>query len=173
MYEILKYGNPLLEKESSQVSGIEQIQLDIPKFVETMYTRDGVGLAAPQVGINQRIIAVDPTRGQFKNSLLVLINPIISGKSDEMVLGKEGCLSFPEIDAEILRHQSIIVSAMNPQGQLQNIEAEGFLARILQHEIDHLDGILLVDRMSPLERILLENPLKKIKKETLKSLKHR
>jgi peptide deformylase len=173
MYKIVTYGNPILEKVSCEVKSIKEIQINIPEFIETMYVKDGVGLAAPQVGINQRIIAVDPTRGQIKSELQILINPVITEKSDEMMTGKEGCLSFPGLDAEVLRHKKITVSALDAEGREQIIEAEGYKARILQHEIDHLDGILLVDRMSPLERKLLENPLKKLKKETLKELKQR
>jgi peptide deformylase len=173
MYKIVTYGNPILEKVSREIKSIKEIQINIPEFVETMYVKDGVGLAAPQVGINQRIIAVDPTRGQIKGELLVLINPVIREKSEEMMDGKEGCLSFPGLDAEVLRHKKITVSALDAEGREQIIEAEGYKARIIQHEIDHLDGILLVDRMSPLERKLMENPLKKLKKETQKELKQR
>jgi len=173
MYKIVTYGNPILEKVSREIKSIKEIQINIPEFVETMYVKDGVGLAAPQVGINQRIIAVDPTRGQIKGELLVLINPVITEKSEEMMDGKEGCLSFPGLDAEVPRHKKITVSALDAEGREQIIEAEGYKARIIQHEIDHLDGILLVDRMSPLERKLMENPLKKLKKETQKELKQR
>ncbi len=116
---------------------------------ETMYKFDGVGLAAPQVGLSQRLIVVDSR--QAPNEKLVLVNPsIVSRQGQE--LGPEGCLSLPGLFAEVLRATEISVRATDCSGTPVSINATGFLARILQHEIDHLDGIVFPDRLDPFER---------------------
>ncbi len=153
------YPSEVLRKVAKPVSEItpELVKL-IQNMIQTMYTEDGVGLAAPQVGISQRIIIASP---QAKpGTERVYLNPEIIEKEGEE-LGLEGCLSLPGIAAEVLRAKKITFSAMDLDGNKQKIKAEGFFARIIQHEIDHLDGKLFIDRVAFPERRELLDSLKK------------
>ncbi|RDV83451.1 peptide deformylase [Ammonifex thiophilus] len=117
-----------------------QIQKLIRDMTETMYRAQGVGLAAPQVGVSLRVIVVDTG-----SHLYQLINPVIVAREGEEK-GREGCLSIPGVWGEVVRAASVLVRALTPEGKEVSIEADGLLARALQHEIDHLDGILFIDR---------------------------
>jgi peptide deformylase len=141
---IRKTKDPVLRLVSRKVKDISpQLIALLEDMAETMYAAEGVGLAAPQVGINKRIIVIDV---QDENGLLKLINPeIISGEDKECSI--EGCLSFPGIAGEVEREESVTVRALTPEGKTVEICASGLLSRALQHEIDHLDGILFVDRV--------------------------
>ncbi|MBS4032150.1 MAG: peptide deformylase [Clostridiales bacterium] len=141
---IRKTKDPVLRQVSREVKEISPPLIALMEdMVETMYAAEGVGLAAPQVGINKRIIVIDV---QDENGLLKLINPeIVSGEGKECSV--EGCLSFPGIAGEVERDESVTVRALTPEGKTVEICASGLLARALQHEIDHLDGILFVDRV--------------------------
>jgi peptide deformylase len=119
------------------------------QLLETMYVEDGVGLAATQVGIPLRMLAVDVT--EEKQSGQVLINPVIAERTGE-VLSSEGCLSFPDLYIEVKRAEKIVLTATSMEGAPIRIEADGLLARCLQHEVDHLDGVVFIDRLSPLKR---------------------
>ena len=116
-------------------------------MADTMYHAQGVGLAAPQVGISKRIIVVDVGDG-----LLQLVNPVISAK-DGIQEGPEGCLSVPGLNGVVVRANHVVVTAQNEYGEPVTIDAEGFKARALQHEIDHLEGILYTDKASSVERV--------------------
>ena len=140
--EILKSTNPILKKKAKAVKSVtKEIRDLIDRMEEAMRAAPGIGLAAPQVGHSVRVIVVDIGEG-----LMALVNPKIAGKSgrDAMV---EGCLSVPRIEAPVERYASVTVKGLNQQGKPIEIKAEGLLARVLQHEIDHLDGILFVDRV--------------------------
>lgn len=128
-------------------------------MAETMYTVSGVGLAASQVGAPKRIILVD---GE-EDELIVLINPVII-KSEGEVVEEEGCLSVPDIYSQVKRSSKVTIKALNENGDMIEITKEGLIARALQHEIDHLDGILFIDRIGRMERQILLNKLKKKKK---------
>ncbi len=130
-------------------------------MVETMYTASGVGLAASQVGVSKRIILVD---GE-EDGLIVLINPMII-KSEGEVVEEEGCLSVPDIYSQVKRSSKVTVKALNENGDPIKITKEGLTARALQHEIDHLDGILFIDRIGRIKRQILLNKLKKKKRVT-------
>ena len=133
------------------------------RSTETMYAEDGVGLAAPQVNRSTRIIAVDATGGE--GPAQVLVNPVIAWSSPEQEDYEEGCLSIPDIRLNVRRPSVVSVNAFDVNGKEIVIEkADGLLARALQHEIDHLDGILFVDRVSPLQRQLIASKLKKLAK---------
>jgi len=132
----------------------------IRDMAETMYTASGVGLAAPQVGVAKRIIIID---GE-EEGLIILINPMLV-KSEGEVIEEEGCLSIPGVYSEVKRSSKVTVKALNESGEPIEITKEGLLARALQHEIDHLEGILFVDRIGKVERQLLLNKLKKQKKK--------
>ena len=132
----------------------------IKDMAETMYADSGVGLAAPQVGVSKRIILVD---GE-EDGLIVLINPMII-KSEGEAVAEEGCLSIPGIYSQVKRASKVTVKALNENGDPIEITKEALTARALQHEIDHLDGILFVDRIGRMERQMLLNKLKKKKSD--------
>ncbi len=141
---IRKKGDAVLRDVSREVKVITpQLLVLLDDMVETMVDADGVGLAAPQVGINKRLIVVDI---RDENGLLKLINPVIVDKDGSKEKAVEGCLSFPGIAGEVERDEKVTVRALGPDGKTIEICAAGLLARALQHEIDHLDGILFVDR---------------------------
>lgn len=128
----------------------------LDSMVEIMYTHGG-GLAAPQVGVMQRMIIADIGEG-----LLALANPaIVEKEGDDHLV--EGCLSLPDIQVDIARSQSVLVQGINPKGQEVRQEFEGLMARIIQHEIDHLDGVLIIDYASPVEKIALRKKLKALR----------
>ncbi len=158
--EIKEYGEPILREKALPVEKVTPEILNLIKdMVETMYTDSGVGLAAPQVGISKRIILVD---GE-EDGLIVLINPMII-KSEGEVVAEEGCLSFPNIYSQVKRSSNVTIKALNENGDPIEITKEGLTARALQHEIDHLDGILFIDRIGRTERQVLLNKLKKKKR---------
>ncbi len=167
--------NPVLRRRARRVRKINKsIQALIDDMVETMRAAPGVGLAAPQVGVPLRVIVVeipeeegDPNSGR----LYTLINPQIVWASDEMEEGEEGCLSVPGWVGLVDRHTEVTVKALNRGGKEVKIKAGGFLARVLQHEIDHLEGILFVDRLtSPEKFIRLEPAEEEEPRETLLAL---
>lgn len=141
---IRKLGDPVLREVCKPVSNIANIEKLLDDMAETLDTTpNGVALAAPQVGVTKRIVVVD-----CGDQILDLINPEIVEKSGEQV-GPEGCLSLPGMFGKVKRANRVVVTAMNRKGKEISIEAEEFLARCLQHEIDHLDGILYIDHVAP------------------------
>jgi len=153
--KVRKYKDPILRKKGSKIKKVdEEIKKIIVDMVQTMEKDGGVGLAAPQVGISKRIIVVDTDlKGQ---RILALINPEIIEKSKEKDRDEEGCLSFPGIFLEIKRSKKVKVKALDINGEKVELSAQGLLARVFQHEIDHLDGILFIDRLNILKRILFK-----------------
>jgi len=138
-----------LRKRSGMVSGIDaEIKVLVLDMIETMNTYKGVGLAAPQVGVLKRIIVI-----KIDDKDIPLINPLITGKSKETDLLEEGCLSLPGRSLEIKRFTGVDVKALDIDGNELNIKLEGLVARIFQHELDHLDGKLILDRVSLIQRI--------------------
>ena len=160
--KILKYPNPTLKQLSLSVERIteETVRL-IQDMVETMYAAPGVGLAAPQVGTLRRIIVVDVDYENPGRNLITLINPEIRRAEGE-VIWEEGCLSVVDFTAEVKRAERVEVVGLNEKEQEVNVAAEGLLAVALQHEIDHLDGKLFIDRISRLKRDLYTRRLKKM-----------
>jgi len=133
---------------------------------ETMYKRGGVGLAANQVGVLKRVVVIDldsGKEGQGKNQL-VLVNPEIVSAQGEVV-AEEGCLSLPGLYKKVKRAERVVVRARNREGKEFTLEAEGLLSRAIQHEVDHLNGILFIDRLSPLQRRLALEKYKKLKRQ--------
>lgn len=165
MREIRIYGDPVLRQKSKEIEKITpELNAFIDEMIEVMRERDGVGLAANQVGEAIRLVVIDPTGGEEKN-LFVLINPEIIEKSEEMEETEEGCLSIPNISLPVKRHKYVSVTAKDRDGKIFKIEkAEGLLSRALQHEIDHINGILFIDHLSPLQRKLISGKLKKMAK---------
>ena len=165
---IVTLPDPVLRRKARPVSIFDkELQTLIEDMIETMRAAPGVGLAAPQVGVADRLIVVEyaeppevdePTDAtaslpdnpakEVKPKLYVVVNPVILKSSSEMVLGVEGCLSIPGLIGEVERHERIQVSGLNRRGQPVKIKAEGWLARIFQHEIDHVNGVVFPDRAS-------------------------
>lgn len=149
--KIIEYPNPILSKKSKEVGRLSKEDLrSIQDMIETMYQEDGVGLAAPQVGISKRMIVVSPNAKPGEER--VFINPEIVESSRDEELGLEGCLSVPGISCEIRRAKKIKLQAFDIKGLKLIEEFQNFTARVIQHEIDHLNGILLIDRVSFNER---------------------
>jgi peptide deformylase len=180
---IVKYGNPILRAQGKQIEQTdERIRALAADMLETMRAANGVGLAAQQVGAALQLTVLDISQVEDRPSMmklngeevdpveampLVLLNPRI--RLDEMMSsGNEGCLSFPDITAEIDRAVSVEVEANTLEGETIRIEAAGLLARALQHEVDHLNGILFIDRMSSVTKASLASRLKRLQRETLK-----
>lgn len=150
--KIVTLGNPILRQKAQQVNKITRADLQlIDDMLETMEEHEGVGLAAPQVAVPKRIFVA-----RWEGETYALINPVIEWKSDEMVIGTEGCLSIPGVQAEVNRHAKIRVRALDRNGNKFELEPEGWLARIFQHEIDHLDGVLIIDRSDELFWVVTE-----------------
>ena len=163
--DIKKYPAPVLKKKATAVSVFdEDLQKLIDDMVETMYAAPGVGLAAPQVGISKRLAVIDISSRDDQHPLIVLINPRILRMAGEVEF-EEGCLSIPEYTAKVKRSESLVVGAHDRNGDEVEIEADGLLAIALQHEIDHLDGFLLIDRISPIKREFFKKRYKKKKTE--------
>ena len=133
-------------------------------MMETMYAAPGIGLAAPQVGVVKRLVVVDCARDEEEPDPLKLIDPEIVWRSDELVIGNEGCLSLPEIYVDVERPEAVRIAYLNENGAAQEIEAEGLRARCLQHEIDHLNGVLHVDYLSAVKRGVILRRLDKSKR---------
>ena len=150
--EILKYPHPLLKKRSKEVDRIDgKVKKLIHDMTETLYAANGVGLAACQVGIPQRVIVIDVNPIDPQQSLFALINPEIISEEGEIEY-EEGCLSVPDCLEKVKRRAKICVRGISPKGEEMEVSGEGTLAIALQHEIDHLNGILILDRISGLKR---------------------
>ena len=133
-------------------------------MLDTMYAAPGIGLAAPQVGVTKRIIVADVCKEENKREPCRLINPEIEWKSEDLFAYEEGCLSLPEQYSDVARPREVGIRYLDETGKRRELEAEGLLAVCLQHEIDHLDGILFVDHISSLKRNVIMRKLKKLKK---------
>jgi len=154
-YKIRYIGDPVLRKVTAPITEFDE---DLKKFardmIEVMHVEDGIGLAAPQIGISKQIIAVDASELVEDEYPRVFINPEILESSGEWVV-EEGCLSIPGVREEVKRPEKILLKFQDETGELFTEEFSGWLSRILQHEIDHLNGILFIDRISPVRRNLL------------------
>jgi peptide deformylase len=160
--EVRLLGDPVLRRKAKPVAELDSgVRTLINDLFDTMYKEEGVGLAAPQVGISERVIVIDPHDPEVQP--FALVNPRIVQLGEEVDRGEEGCLSLPGLKDIVERPATVVVEGIGGEGQPLHIEASGLLARILQHEIDHLDGILFVDRVSPLKRKLLLKKWQKVK----------
>lgn len=163
--EVLKAGHPVLKQVAQPVDHVnKKMRAFIEDMVETMYKTDGVGLAAPQVGVSKRIIVVDDGNG-----LQALINPQII-KAEGSQWGPEGCLSVPGYFGDVERYEKVTVTAIDPNNKKLRIEAEGFLARIFQHEIDHLEGHLFIEKAVNLKKQV--DPTEAIAEEAAQDVAH-
>jgi peptide deformylase len=165
LLRILKYPEPSLKEPAQEVANIDgKLASFIDSLTQTMYAAPGVGLAAPQVGSSQRIIVLDTDHDNPGKSLLKLINPEIV-EAEGSILWEEGCLSIVDFTADVKRAAQVLVRAWTPDQKQIEIEADDLLAVALQHEIDHLDGKLFIDRISRLKREIYKRKVKKMIKD--------
>jgi peptide deformylase len=185
---ILQYGDPVLRAKGKRIDKIDQRIRELAQsMIDTMHAANGVGLAAQQIGEPLQLAVLDVSQVEDRPTTmklngkdldpqsampLVLVNPQID-LGGETETGTEGCLSFPEITGEIERAKSITVRGQNLEGEPIELETTGFLARAIQHEVDHLNGILFIDRMSTAGKASLSSKLKRLQKETQRGAKHR
>lgn len=162
---ILTYPDPELKKKSAAVTVINDKTRELVRdMVETMYDAPGIGLAAPQIGVHQRILVIDIAGKDEAPELIVAINPVIvhaDGESYE----EEGCLSVPKYAANVRRHVRVVVKALNLEGEEVTWNADDLLAIAFQHEIDHLDGVLFIDHISPLKREMFRRKYRRLQEE--------
>jgi len=159
--EIKKYPERILKEKTAPVVDIDSsIQRLIDDMIETMYAAQGVGLAANQVGVSKRLCVIDISVADDKTPLIVLINPEIVQKKGSIEI-EEGCLSVPEYRAKVKRAEEVLVKGLDRKGKPVEVAGGALLARALQHEIDHLDGLLFIDRMSPIKREFFKKRHKK------------
>ena len=159
---ILKYGDAVLHEKARVVEAITaDVDSLIDDLIQTMYAAPGVGLAAPQIGVSLRVFVVDISVGLDQHGLLVLVNPEFVER-EGMQLEDEGCLSVPGFNATVVRPSRVVVKAQDRHGQEQRHEGTGLLARAFQHEMDHLDGTLFVDRLRGIKRDLIVRKIRKL-----------
>ena len=167
--EIKKYSDPVLRQKTSRVDVIDQsVQVLIDDMIETMHAAPGVGLAANQVGVSLQLAVIDLGEredGEPRHPLVVLINPELVSTQGSVV-AEEGCLSLPDFSEKVKRAARVKVRAKDRTGKPFELEAEGLMAKALQHEIDHLNGLLFIDRLSPLKKNIFQRKLKKALAET-------
>src|ERR1700712_3245637 len=164
IYPILKYPDPLLARKADPVTVFDKELAKLTDdMFQSMYAAEGIGLAAPQIGLSKRLFIVDTSLGKNQDEKLVLINPEIIEREGKQV-EEEGCLSLPEIREKVQRAAKVKVRAQDVTGTWFETEGEELLARAMQHEIDHLDGILFIDRLSRLKRDLVIRKIKKMQK---------
>ncbi|HUL28976.1 MAG TPA: peptide deformylase [Thermodesulfobacteriota bacterium] len=163
--EILKYPHPVLKKRCETVAQIdEEVRALICDMRETMYAAGGIGLAACQVGVSRRVIVLDVSPMDPQHSFFALINPEIISEEGE-IDHEEGCLSVPDCLEKVKRKEKVCVRGLSPEGAELEIRGDGILAVALQHEIDHTQGVLILDRVSRLKREIYRNKLKKEKRK--------
>ncbi len=159
---ILKFGAAELQRESEPVETFDGKLRDLARdMLETMYAAPGIGLAAPQVGVNLRLLVVDISAGEEKGNQIILVNPEILEQEGEQK-GEEGCLSIPGFTAMVDRPQRIRIAGRDTRGNRVEMEARDLLARVLCHEVDHLDGILYLDRISFFKRDLIKRKIRRL-----------
>ena len=165
IFPIITAPDPRLKSKARPVPAVDdKIRRLMDDLLETMYGAIGVGLAAPQVGVASRVLVIDVARDSEKPQPLKLANPEIIWRSSETVVCNEGCLSLPEHYAEVTRPAKIRLRYLDYQNEIREMESEGLLSTCLQHEIDHLDGVLFVDHISSLKRGMILRKLTKAKR---------
>jgi peptide deformylase len=163
VYRIVKYGNPILEKSADPITEFDTPDLHelVSSMFETMYAHKGVGLAAPQIGLSQRLTVIDCSAGEDEQQKVILINPEIIDKVGAQV-GEEGCLSIPGFREDVKRAKTAVVRAQSVKGETFELTGEDLLARAIQHETDHLNGILFLSHLSLLKRDIIRRRIRKL-----------
>jgi peptide deformylase len=161
---ILRYGERLLHTPATEVVSFgDDFQRLVDDMIETMYAAPGIGLAATQIGVAQRVFVIDLSLGRSSGEVIVMANPSFVAR-DGTQLEEEGCLSAPGFNATVVRPQRVVVKGLNRQGEEQTIEGRDLLARAFQHEIDHLDGVVFIDRLRGIKRDMILRKIQKLKK---------
>ena len=161
---ILRYGERGLHGRAADVTTFDDaLQRAIDDMIETMYAAPGIGLAAPQIGVPLRILSIDLSVGRTTGDLIIMVNPVFLER-DGSQLEEEGCLSAPGFNATVLRPARVVVKGLDREGREQTREGTGLLARAFQHEIDHLDGTVFIDRLRGIKRDLMVRKIHKLKK---------
>lgn len=165
IYTIVKYGDPVLETPAQPIEefGTSELRELVESMFESMYAAKGLGLAAPQIGVSKRVAVIDTSAGQDPAARIVLINPEIVEQNGRQV-GEEGCLSIPGFREDVKRALKVRLRAKNVEGEAFEIGGEELLARAMQHELDHLNGILFINHVSPLKRDLIKRKIRKLAK---------
>lgn len=169
IYPIVAYGDPILKKKAIDIdANYPKLKELITNMYETMYDSSGVGLAAPQIGIGIRLFVVDcspfdeePAAQDFKKTF---INPVITEETGDKWNFKEGCLSIPGIREEVARHPQLTITYLDEDFNEQTASYDGVIARVIQHEYDHLEGILFIDKLNPLKKRMIQGKLNDIQK---------
>ena len=158
--ELHYLGDRVLRQPAKRITKVDDsIRQLAREMLQTMYSSNGIGLAAPQVAVNKQLIVIDCEPDKPENTPLILINPQIIGYSPELCKAEEGCLSIPDVFLDVIRPQAIEVSYKDEQGKPRKLQANGLLARVIQHEMDHLNGVMFVDRVD--NDLALNEELKK------------
>lgn len=169
LMEVVWAPDPVLKTKCKPVEEVDdQVRTLMNDMLETMYKNRGIGLAASQVGVLKRVIVVDVAgfKGEKEEPRpMFMANPVITRFSDERVVGEEGCLSLPDLYADVERAETISVEYLDENGEKQSLEADGVLSVCIQHEVDHIDGILFVDHISSLKRNMFLKKMVKAKKQ--------
>ena len=161
---ILRYGDHDLHQPAVDVTSFDDdLQRLIDDMIETMYAAPGVGLAATQIGVGLRVFVADVSAGRDRNGLVVMVNPAFVER-DGMQLEEEGCLSLPGFNATVVRPARVVLRGLDRHGAEQTVEGKGLLARAFQHEMDHLDGLVFVDRLRGIKRDLIVRRIQKLKR---------
>lgn len=164
--EIVLLGDPILREEARDVEAFDDGLRDlVDDMFETMAAAEGAGLAAPQVGVPLRVLVADVRGQEGPEARTALVNPRIVEASSETDREVEGCLSIPGVSEVVTRPSRVVVEGVDPEGEPLRIEAEGLYARVLQHEVDHLDGVLFIDRVSSLKREMLLKRYRRLRAE--------
>ena len=164
--EIILLPDPVLKRVSAPVTTVDdEVRRLADDMLETMYAAPGLGLAAPQVGVSRRLFVVDLSDKDEEKKPFVMINPEIIHRSEKMNMHEEGCLSIPDVRVEIERPAEVVVRFLDRHGKLQEVKADDLFATCIQHEIDHLDGRMLIDYMSSLKRDMTIRRFKKLARE--------
>jgi peptide deformylase len=163
--KVVKYGDPVLETKAEPITEFDTPELHklVEDMFDTMYAAKGIGLAAPQIGLSKQLTVIDVSAGEEGGEKLVLINPQIVEKAGSQ-LGEEGCLSIPGFREDVKRAMKVKVKAKNAKGEDIEHDAEELLSRCMQHEIDHLHGVLFLSHLSPLKRDLIRRKIRKLQK---------
>ena len=164
--KLFEYPHPILKKKAEKVQKVDdELRKLLDDMLETMYASNGCGLAAPQIGVSKRIVVIDIAHEDEEPRPLYMVNPEIVWQSEEKEISEEGCLSVPGQRAEVERPAAVRIKYLDYYGKKQELEADDFLAVAAQHEIDHLDGVLYIDKLSRLKRQMLLKKLEKYRKE--------
>jgi peptide deformylase len=165
IHHILTIPEPVLRTKAKLIERVDaELRRLMDDMLETMYDAPGIGLAAPQIGVSRRLIVMDPAKDDAPKTPLIMVNPEILDRSEEMRLHDEGCLSIPDFTAEIERPAKTRVAFIDREGKEQEVELEGIWSTLVQHEIDHLNGILFIDYLSRLKRDMVVRKFTKQKR---------